>query len=251
MAATLRFDDGSLELEVAADTGDAQDVLAGSDAGGDMLSTLPEDTAVAVGVGLADGWFGQVFDQMAGSLGAGDADALLAELSRASGLDLPDDVETLTGKSAAIAVGSDFDLETMVNSSDGSGLPVGLKVQGDPEAIQSVLDKVRPRLGAAQGFLGSDADSDVVAIGPDADYRARLLEDGGLGETDVFRNVVREADDAGAIIFVNFDAADGWLSSATGDDAEVAKNLEPLEGLGVSGWVDGGTSHLVLRITTD
>jgi len=31
----------------------------------------------------------------------------------------------------------------------------------------------------------------------------------------------------------------------------VADNLEPLEGLGVSTWVDGGISHVVLRVTTD
>ena len=43
--------------------------------------------------------------------------------------------------------------------------------------------------------LGNDADGDMVAIGPNPDYRGQLLEDGDLGDSDVFQNVVREADE--------------------------------------------------------
>jgi hypothetical protein len=250
MAATVRFDDGSLEIEVAADPGKSQDALKGADRGGDVLTTLPDDTAVAIGVGFADGWFGDIIDQVSSQVGGMSGDELLDELSAESGLDLPDDVETLLGDSAAFALGSDFDLETFVNSSDGTGVPVGLKVQGDPEAIESVLDKLRPQMGESESIVGSDSDGDMVAIGPDGDYRQRLLEDGGLGDSDAFDNVVREADDAAAVVFVNFDAGD-WLASLAEDDAEVADNLEPLEGLGISAWLDDDVSHAVLRITTD
>ncbi|MDI6908866.1 DUF3352 domain-containing protein [Nocardioides sp.] len=251
LAATLRFDDGSLELEVAADAGKSQEALDGADRGDDVLATLPDDTAAALGIGFADGWFGDLVDQFAGQLG-GDlsGDELLDELSSDSGLDLPEDVETLTGESAALAIGGDFDLETFVNSADGSGVPVGLKVQGDPDGIESVLDKLRPQLDGAESFLGSDRDGDLIAIGPDADYRQQLLEDGDLGGSEVFENVVREAGDAAAILFVNFDAGD-WLASLAGDDPEVEDNLEPLQGLGVSTWLQDDASHVVLRLTTD
>lgn len=250
MAATLRFDDGSLELEVAADAGKLQAALDGADRGDDVLATLPEDTAAALGVGFAEGWFGDLVDQLSGQLGGMSGDELLDELSTQSGLDLPEDVETLTGESAALALGSDFDLETFVNSTDGSGVPVGLKVQGDTDAIESVLDKLRAQMGGAESFLGSDSDGDVIAIGPDADYRAQLLEDGDLGRSEVFENVVREAGDAAAVLFVNFDAGD-WLASLADGDPDVEDNLAPLEGLGMSTWLDGDASHLVLRITTD
>ncbi|CAI9419800.1 DUF3352 domain-containing protein [Nocardioides sp. T2.26MG-1] len=250
MAATVRFDDGSLELELAADPGTSQDALKDADRGGDVLATLPEDTAAAIGIGFADGWFGDLMDQVSSQVGGMSADELLDELSAESGLDLPDDVETMMGDSAALALGSDFDLETFVNSADGSGVPVGLKVQGDPDAIESVLDKLRPQMGGAESALGSDSDGDVIAIGPDGDYRERLLDDGGLGDSDVFDNVVREADDAAAVVFVNFDAGD-WLAGLAEDDPEVADNLEPLEGLGVSAWLEDGVSHAVLRVTTD
>ena len=250
MAATLRFDDGSLELEVAADPGKSQAALQDADRGDDVLATLPDDTAAALGVGFAEGWFGDLVDQFAGQLGGASGDELLAEMSAETGLDLPEDVETLTGESAALALGSDFDLETLVNSADGSGVPLGLKVRGDADAIEAVLDKLRPQMGGAESLLGSDSDGDVVAIGPDADYRERLLDDGGLGDSEAFRNVVREADDAAAVLFVNFDAGD-WLATLAEGDPEVEQNLEPLEGLGLSTWLDGDTSHLVLRVTTD
>ena len=55
----------------------------------------------------------------------------------------------------------------------------------------------------------------MVAIGPNDDYLAEILGDGGLGDSEAFRNVVREAEQAGAIVFVNFDAGGDWLS-ATG-----------------------------------
>ncbi|HEY0948860.1 DUF3352 domain-containing protein, partial [Nocardioides sp.] len=249
MAATLRFDDGSLELEVAGDPDLSQDALGGADRGGDVIATLPEDTAAAIGMGFAEGWFGAMVDQAADRLGGMTSAELLDEMSAQTGLDLPDDAETLMGDSAALALGSDFDLETFVNSEDGSGVPVGLKVHGDGDAIESVLDKVRPQMGGAEAVLGSDRDGDLVAIGPDADYRERLLDDGGLGDSDVFEHVVREADDAAAVVFVNFDAGD-WLTSVAEEDPEVADNLEPLEGLGASVWLDGDTGHLVLRITT-
>ena len=35
-----------------------------SDQGDDVLATLPEDTAFAMGVGLSEGWFGEYLDQI-------------------------------------------------------------------------------------------------------------------------------------------------------------------------------------------
>ena len=252
MAATVRFDDGALEIEVAADSGGTQQALVGSDRGDDVLSTLPDDTAAAVGVGLTEGWFGDLVDRMSSSLGDGtSADDLLDQLSEESGLDLPADAETLAGQSAALAIGGDFDPEMFTESGDGSDVPVGLKVQGDPDAIDEVLGKVRPQLDEEDYFLDTDSGGDMIAIGPDDDYRRQLLEDGGLGDSDVFSNVVREAGDAAAILFVNFDAVDGWLAELDGGDEDTVKNLEPLQGLGLSTWLDDDTSHLVLRVTTD
>ncbi|MGH3335429.1 MAG: hypothetical protein ACRDOZ_06380, partial [Nocardioides sp.] len=167
------------------------------------------------------------------------------------GLDLPADVETLFGDSAVLAMGTDFDPEAFFSSEDGSDIPIGVKVKGDPQAIETVLDKVRAKLGPEESlFLGSSSDGDMAAMGPNADYRDRILADGGLGDTDAFQNVVREADKAGAIVFVNFDAGGDWLSNMADSDKD-AENLKPLEGFGISVWEDGETAHGMFRLTTN
>ena len=104
--------------------------------------------------------------------------------------------------------------------------------------------------GAPPEVFGTDADGDLVAIGPNADYRGELLEDGGLGDTDAFQNVVREAEQASAIFYVNFDAGD-WLTSLAEDDQEMTDNLEPLQGLGFSTWTTDEGAHAIFRLTTD
>ena len=77
-----------------------------------------------------------------------------------------------------------------------------------------------------------------------------LLEDGGLGDTDAFQNVVREAEQASAIFYVNFDAGD-WLTSLAEGDQEMTDNLEPLQGLGFSTWTTDEGAHAIFRLTTD
>ncbi|MGZ4497813.1 MAG: DUF3352 domain-containing protein [Nocardioides sp.] len=253
MAATLRFHDGALELELAGDPGVTQSRLVDSEHGADTISTLPADTAAALGASLRDGWFSDVVDQLA-SYSGGDTTAadLLDQLSQESGLDLPADAETLSGDSLALAVGSDFDPEALVNSSDASGVPVALKVTGDASAIQDVLAKLQGNMaGTTADALGSDVEGDHVAIGPDADYRKQVLAEGSLGSSDAFTSVVPDASKAGMVMFVNFDAGDDWLVKLAGQDQQVADNLAPLKALGMSAWVDGSTSHALLRLSTD
>ncbi len=254
MAATLRFDDGALEFEVAGDTGVAGDMgmIYDTDGGDDMISTLPENTAAAVGVGFADGWFSKVLDQVASySGGQMSVDDLVAEAEAVTGLDLPDDAETLAGESAALAISADIDPEALMNSDSPEGLPIGVKVKGEPEEIEGVLDKIRSQMGTDADLLISESDDDVIAIGADDGYVSELLENGNLGDSDAFKNVIREADQASSIFFVNFDAGDGWLAELAGDDEMAKENLEPLEGLGLSAWQDDDVAHGVLRLTTN
>lgn len=252
-AAVVRFNDGSLEIEVAGDAGEGTSGLLAPGRGGDLVGSLPEDTAAAFGLGLTPGWFTDVVERLSAAGGEDlDVEDLLDELSRSTGLDFPEDAETLLGEAAAVSVGADLDLDAIAGSTDGSELPVGLTVQGDPEAIEQVLDKVRVQLPPdARTLVGSDAAGDRVAIGPSQEYRELLLADGSLGESSTFRDVVGEADRASMVLYVNFDAGDGWLVENTQDDPELADNLAPLSAFGVSVWVEGDVSHAVLRLTTD
>jgi hypothetical protein len=254
MAATLRFADGALELEAVSEAATVQQGgFIATEGGDDVLASLPEDTAAAIGIGFQDGWAQRYIDQVATQFGGGQqADKLIAQAEMWTGLALPEDVETLLGDSTVLAIGADFDPEVFENSQDGSDVPIGMKVKGEPEAIERVLDKIRGRIGpASSGPLGSSSEGDVVVVGPNADYRARIVGDGGLGESEAFRDVVRESERASGIVFVNFDAGGGWLASLAEDDPEAKANLAPLEAFGASTWQDGETSHAMIRLTTD
>ena len=252
MAATLRFNDGAIEFEMAGDANlSGQFLLAGGGASADVVETLPADTAAAYGLGFADGWFGDIIDTFASYTGESPED-LMSELSDMSGLDLPADAETLAGDSAALALGSDFDPDVFFSSDDGSDIPIAVKIKGDPDEIEKVLDKLREMAGPEANVLESDADGATIVIGPNSDYRADVLKDGDLGDNDVFQDVVREADKAQTVLFVNVDEFEDAIADAAGDsDQEFIDNLKPVSGFGVTGWVDGDTAHAVVRLTTD
>ena len=254
LALTVRFDDGSLEVEVASGMQDLGLNSLSSDSASEAISTLPEGTAAAIGLGFEPGWAEELLDYVGSASGAGaDIDSFLTEAESTFDLSLPEDLETLLGESAAIAVGSDFDPEVFFGSESSVGLPIGAKVKGDIEAIQEVIDKVKATAPSPEEaeILSTDSEGDYIVIGPDTDYLSELLDDGGLGDSDTYQDVVRD-DDATSIFFIDFDAGDGWLASLAGDDAEVKQNLEPLAGLGLTGWQDDDeTGHVVLRVTTD
>ncbi len=250
MAATLRFSDGAVEFEVVGSAGDNALAAATSEGGDDVLSTLPEDTAVAIGAGFADGWMDKALEQAARMSGEEmSAEDLAAEFETYTGLTV-DDIETLFGDSATLALSSNIDIDALFSSTDGSDVPIGAKVRGDADGIEDVVSRIVAAVGGPPELFGTDADGDVVALGPNADYRGELLEDGGLGDTDAFKNVVREADQASAVVFVNFDAGN-WLSSLAEGDQKAAENLEPLQGFGASIWTTDEGAHGVLRLTTE
>lgn len=253
MAVTIRFDGGAIEVEAAAGSGTiGEDLPAGR--GAEALETLPGDTLAAMGVGFTDGWFEQVVTGIAGSLGE-DPEDLIAEAESFTGLDLPDDAETLLGEALVVAVGGDLDPETAANSSDGSDVPVAVKVLGDPDEIEQVLDKIRAPLleqGMPESLLGSSSDGDAIVIGPNESYREQVLDDGDLGDSDAYRDVVPDQDDATAVLFVDLDRVVELVGEAGEIPAEVGDNLDPLAAVGMSAWLDDdGVSHTTLRISTD
>jgi hypothetical protein len=253
-AVAVRFDDGALEIEGAGDAGLDLSKLYGTDRGADVVETLPEATAAAFGVGFEEGWLTQLVDNVTAATGS-DATAadIFADASEASGLDLPEDVETLFGRSAAIAFGSEFDPEAFFNSGSPSDLPIALKVQGDEAAARKVVDKILAQSPPeASQYLGLDSDAGYFVIGPDEDFRTGVLGKGTLGSSEAYRDVIRESDKASAVVYVNFNAGDDWLVRVMGDiDPSVAENVKPLAGFGIAVWKDDQWTHGVLRLTTD
>ena len=252
-AATIRFDDGALEIETAADPGQSMMALSGLDQGSaELVSGLPDDTVAAFALGFSDGWFTEMVDTFA-ELGGAEmtTEELMADMSEASGLDLPADAEALAGDAMAVSMGAGFDLEAFFNGGPGE-LPVGVTIQGDPDAIQAALDKVKAQLGPDADMLETEVEGDRVTLSPNADYRSTLAGGGSLGDSEAFDEVVEDADEAAALLFVDFDADDNWLARLAGEeDPEIAENIEPLSAFGITGWLEDGVSHSVVKLTTD
>ena len=256
-ALTVRFDDGALEIETATSVEDfGLEQLTASDNAGETIETLPEDTAAAIAYGFEEGWFEDLLEYAESvSESDFDIDGLIAEAEDELGLDLPDDAEKLAGESVVLAVGGDIDLDAFFGyDTEITELPIGVKIKGDPDDIQDVIDKIlegEVASGQDAELFVSDSDGDFVAIGPNEDYREEILEDGDLGGSDTYEDVVRESGDAAAIFYVNFDAGDGWLEQLFEGDDDLQDNIQPLEGAGLSLWADDGVGHAVLRVTTE
>jgi hypothetical protein len=251
MAMKVRFDDASLEIEVAASATDTVQAVAGSDNGGDLVASLPADTVAAFGMGFEDGWVERLVEQVVdASGGETTAEELYADAEDTTGLSLPEDLETLMGEGMAIALGSGIDVDAVTNGGI-TELPVGVKIDGDPEAIDDVLDKLRSDLGEDTELMELEAGDGVAAVGPNAEYRGILVDDGKLGDDSTYRRVVEAGDDAVGVLYVNFDADDNWLVRLAEDDPDIAENVEQLEAFGISSWLDGDVAHGLVKLTTD
>ena len=94
-----------------------------------------------------------------------------------------------------------------------------------------------------------------MAIASTPDYAEQLLEDGSLGDDEVFQDVVPHADEAHGVLYVDFD--NDWRTRCArllaeeddGRDQEVADNLEVLRAFGASAWTDGDTGHGLVRLS--
>lgn len=252
MGATVRFDDGAVEFEVASENITDGDLTLG-DQGASLVGSLPADTVAAFGLSMPEGWTQAYLDQMKKLAGDEfDLDEIMAQAEAETGLSLPEDLETLTGEAMAVSLGGDFDPEAMANSSDLSQVPMGIKIQGDNEAIEDLLDEIRDLAQLGEGGpLKSKSEGDVVAISPSTDYLAALVEDGDLADSEIFSDVMGDNDDAGVVMFVNFNGADNWLVELAGNDPAAKENLEPLAGMGMTAWMDDSVSHVNIRLTTD
>lgn len=257
-AATVRFNDGALELEAVSSQVDKKTAqVLDTDRGADAVSTLPDSTAVALGAGMGEGWGQVLLDQLAPMIEKETGmtvDEAVAEAEAEIGINLPEDVETLLGESFTLALDSGFDEAKLVGGPGPDDIPAGVKVEGDPDQIEPVLEKMRSSMtpGAAEA-LQWKVEGDHVVIGFDSDYLDTMKDEGDLGDSDVFEKVIPEADDSAALIFANFDA-DDWLVrvvTEAGAPAEVIDNVKPLEAFGISSWTDGDDAHVLLKVTTE
>jgi hypothetical protein len=256
-AGVVRFHDGAVEAEFAA-KGLPNAAASGSTAG-ENAAALPATTAATLSVAFTHGWLAKELDSMRPLFGAGSGapslDQMLREGSRMTGLHLPDDLETMLGDGVAVSLDSSVDLTALSGSPDPTKIPAGVRIQGDTDTIVPLVQKLKRSAGpAADMFLVKGRDGTVV-VGTDPAYVDTLLEHGSLGDQSAFKRVVPEGDKAGGVLFVNFDAGEGFaarLSDLLSDgDPKVKANIEPLDALGFSAWKDGDVDRALFRLTTD
>jgi hypothetical protein len=116
-----------------------------------------------------------------------------------------------------------------------------------------VLEKLRDQFPSEETLvLDSDAEGDTIVIGPNEDFRKEVLDKAGLGDNDVFKDVVREVDDAAVVLFVNVNQLEDLIEEGMGEfDQDFVDNVKPISGFGISGYVDDDVAHSIMRLTTD
>jgi hypothetical protein len=254
MAATVRFDDGAVEVEYAVSNYQPEMTkYVDSDQGASMVADLPEDTVAAMGLSLEKGWGQAMVDYVKATLSADDGtdiDSQITEIEDETGLAIPEDIETLLGEGMTLSVGSGIDADAITNGGPGE-VPAGLTIKGDAGEIQAVLDKISDQVPSEMAEFMKVTEGDGYAVlALQDDYRSRLESGGDLGDSDAYEKVI-DRDDAQMVMFVNFDADDDWLVRVSKDSPEVSENLAPLSAFGISGWVDGDVVHGQLKLTTD
>ncbi len=153
MAATVRFDDGAVEIEYAMSNYQPDMTkFIDSQNGADMVAGLPDDTVAAFGMSLEEGWAGAMLDYVKRNLPDESAtiDEQLAQFESETGLAFPEDVETLLGEGVTVSLGSGLDPDAVANGGPGE-VPVGIRIDGDADEIQAVLDKIAAQAGARDG----------------------------------------------------------------------------------------------------
>lgn len=253
MAATVRFDDGAVEIEYAV-SNYQKDVteFVDSEEGASMVADLPADTIAAMGFSLEEGWAEAMLDYVKSTVPeeSDTIDEQLAQFEAETGLAFPEDIETLLGEGMTMSVGSGVDPDAITNGGPGE-VPAGITIKGDASEIQAVLDKISEQAGPelAEYLQVTEGDGTAVLALQD-DYRGKLESGGDLGDSDDYQKVI-EQDEAQMVMFVSFDADDDWLVRVTQDMPEVSENLAPLSAFGISGWVDGDVVHGLIKVTTD
>jgi hypothetical protein len=251
LGGTVRFAGGGMELSVAA--GGVQQ-LSGLASVGKEFGQLPSDTAAALGFGVSDDYAAAVVEQL-----GPDSDEMVSEAEKETGLDFPDDLQTLLGRAVILSLGGDApaSLDDIQGIDD---VPVGLLIHGDADKIKDLVAKAEDNLGVHLSDIPVvlEGSGDKVAIATSEDYARDLLKSGSLGSEDAYRDAVPKADDAAGIFYVDFDSA--WRKAvvdavsqeegrSSGDELDA--NLAPLRSLGVSSWQDGDVSHALVKLATD
>ena len=215
-----------------------------------LMSTLPDTTAVAVAAGgggdaVAAQWQNLV-SQLEGLPGTfvdpqSQVERKLAKLEARYGVRLPDDLITLLGDDLVVAV----DGEEMF----GSVPKVGLRSVTDPDAARDLARRLQPVVDDVTAGFGVTMQpvDDGLVVASTPEYADVLVNgSGGLLADPAFANAVPDAEDASFVVWVDIETLG---STAALFDARVGDVVEPLEAFGASAGVNDDGEYFTARLT--
>ena len=256
MAATLRFDDGALEFEVAGDAGtEDQMQMFATDRGDDVVDRAARGHRGRARLRLRRRLVrrprsSRSRDRLGGEMTVEDMEA---ELEASTGLtvdDARDPGRRVGRRSRWAATSTRRPSSTPPTAATSRSAP---RSQGDADEIQDVLDKLARRSAAPRRPARAPTPTATWSRSARTPTTAGSCSRTAASVTPTSsRTSCARPSDADAILFVNFDAGTGSPASPR-TTRRSRDNLEPLDGLGFSSWIDDDTSHAVFRLprTTD
>ncbi len=245
-AAVLHFADGGIELSSAGGGGKAAQ---SKETVGEHVSAMPADTAILIALAVPS----KAFDAIDKADPKGSGSEFLGSML---GIDFPEDLKTLFGKSFSISLGGDAP-DDLASISGPGDVSVGALIRGDSEKIDEVIAKLEKTAGTTLSDLEVTKTSKdgKVALASNEKYADQLLGSGSLSDDEGFKDAVPNAEDAQAIAYVDFDGDWGKAvlklirEDGDKDSEEVADNLAVLQGFGASVWADGDVTHGLVRLS--
>ncbi len=238
-AVALRFDGPRLEL-----AGRFGGLTAGQGllAGETGLSTLPDDTLIAVGLSGVGKQFAALWEEelkaATGSTGA-SPEQIAAEVEQNLGLRLPGDVSALLGDRLVLAVAGP----------DPNGDP-SLGVRGHGDGYAEPLDRLVAALDG-QGLPVERRETpggDWVLASTAAEADA-LSAGGSLARSDRFRAVMPRQDGQQPLVFADLDGlARAYRDTGDGMSAQDVETLQALGAVGISVGFSGTSMSFTARI---
>jgi hypothetical protein len=255
MAAALRFNQSYIEFAGVATGVDVPESTIGN-----PIVRLPDTTFAAFSLSNGGTYIDQLWHALADAMHTQgrSLDSLSAQIEQETGLVLPEDLKTIVGDNVTLAMDSKgLDFAEVQNSGDTSTLPLGARFQTDPDKFAAVYQKLVNYASAQGGDLPlTKVDGDgFVTVSTSPDYAHELSKDGGLGDTEKFRNAVPDADSAAAVFYLDFDSVETQILNAVregGGSQRVINNLKPLSSIGISSHVrDDHVVDAIVRITVN
>jgi hypothetical protein len=204
------------------------------------MDTLPASTVAAVGLSDGDKLVAKAWASMRSSLGdqAGQLDHSMALLRSEFGVNLPDDLATLLGSNAVLALDSD---------QGSSRIQGGARLSTDVSAAQGVLDKLEAAAkssGADVPLVRREGGGDLIVASTQGEA-SRLAAAGDLGSDADFRDTLPDLASAHVAIWVD----PTTLVTSLFGGSEVDENLSHVKGVGITVSSDhSGTASYRFRL---